>query len=88
MLKERQKERKSTDKGKHLRRIDDGVPFTCAQNPYDSLQKEWAYLLARLRTGHSWLVTHANIHAFKEEDKSECGARETVVHALVDCPKL
>jgi hypothetical protein len=27
-------------------------------------------------------------NGFHEEDKCECKARETVVHVLVDCPKL
>lgn len=88
MLKEWQEEWQSTDKSKHLRRVDGGLPSKRAQNPYDSLQKNRAYLLAQLGTGHSWLATHAKIYGFKEEDKRECSARETAVHFLVDCPKL
>jgi len=45
-------------------------------------------VLVQLGTGHSWLATHARINGFSEEDKCECGARETVVHVLVDYPKL
>ena len=88
MLEEWQEEWQSTDKGKHLRRIDDGLPSKRTQSLYGPLQRNRAYLLAQLGTGHSWLATHAKIYGFKEEDKCECGARETVVHVLVDCPKL
>jgi hypothetical protein len=28
------------------------------------------------------------LHRFREDDKCECGASETVVHVLIDCPKL
>jgi hypothetical protein len=68
--------------------MDDGLPSRRAQRLYDLLPRNRAYLLAQLRTGHSWLATHAKIQRFTEEDKCECGARETVVHVLVDCPKL
>jgi hypothetical protein len=42
----------------------------------------------QLRTGHSWLASHAKLHRFREDDKCECGARETVVHVLINCPRL
>jgi hypothetical protein len=55
---------------------------------YGSLPRNRAYLLMQLRTGHSWLASHAKLHRFREDDKFECGARETVVHVLIDCPRL
>ena len=55
---------------------------------YGSLPRNRAYLLTQLRTGHSWLATHGKLHEFREDDKCECGAAETVVHVLIDCPKL
>ena len=55
---------------------------------YGPLPRNRAYLLTQLRTGHSWLATHAKLHRFRDDDKCECGAPETVVHVLVDCPKL
>jgi hypothetical protein len=88
MIGEWEKEWRSTEKGKHLRRIDNGLPLRRAQRLYDPLLRNRAYLLAQLRTGHSWLATHAKIYRFSEHEKCECGARETVVHVLVDCPKL
>ena len=88
MLEEWQEEWQSIDKGKYLRRIDDGLPSKRTQSLYGPLQRDRVYLLAQLRTGHSWLATHAKIYGFKEEDKCECRVRETVVHILVDCPKL
>jgi hypothetical protein len=55
---------------------------------YGSLQRNRAYLLTQLRTGHSWLASHGKLHQFREDDKCECGAAETVVHVLIDCPRL
>ena len=34
------------------------------------------------------LQTTVMLHRFRDDDKCECGAPETVVHVLVDCPKL
>jgi CO dehydrogenase/acetyl-CoA synthase beta subunit len=45
-------------------------------------------LLTQLRTGRSWLATHGKLHRFREDDKCECGATETVVHVLIECPEL
>jgi arginine utilization protein RocB len=42
----------------------------------------------QLQTGHSWLASHAKLHRFRENDNCECGARETVIHVLIDCLKL
>jgi hypothetical protein len=42
----------------------------------------------QFRTGHSWLATHGKLHQFREDDKCECGAAETAVDVLVDCPRL
>jgi hypothetical protein len=55
---------------------------------YSSLSRNRAYLLTQLRTGHSWLATHGKPHKFREDNKCECGAIETVAHVLIDCPKL
>ena len=83
-----QNEWQSSERGKHLRQIDNGLPSKRAQYLYGPLPRNRAYLLAQLRTGHSWLATHAKVQRFSEDDKCECGAKETVVHVLVDCPKL
>ena len=42
----------------------------------------------QLRIGHSWLATHAKLRRFRDDDKCERGAPETVVYVLVDCPRL
>jgi ribonuclease HI len=34
------------------------------------------------------LVTAGKLHGHREDDKCECGAKETVIHVLEDCPKL
>jgi ribonuclease HI len=88
MMEEWQHEWRSTGKGQHLRNIDDGLPSKRAQRLYGPLSRNRAYLLTQLRTGHSWLATHAKVLRFIEDDKCECGAKETVVHVMVDCPKL
>ena len=55
---------------------------------YGSLPRNRAYLLTQLRTGHSWLATHRKLHRLREDEECECGTKETVVHVLVDCPRL
>jgi hypothetical protein len=45
IFKEWQKEQQSRVKGKNLSRVDDGLPSTRAQNPYDFLQRNQAFLL-------------------------------------------
>jgi ribonuclease HI len=88
ILAEWENEWKASNKGSHLRRIDKELPSIRARRLYDCLPRNRAYLLTQLRTGHSWLATHGKLHRFREDDKCECGAKETVVHVLVDCPRL
>lgn len=88
ILQEWQKEWQTTEKGKHLRRIDDGLPSKHTRKVYGNQQRNRAYIVMQLRSGHSWLASHAKTLRFVEEDKCACGARETVVHVLVDCPHL
>ena len=64
------------------------LPSIHTRRLYGPLPRNRAYLLIQLRTGHSWLATHAKLHRFRDDDKCECGAPETVVHVLVDFPKL
>ncbi len=80
--------RSSSEKGKHLRRIDEALPSTHARRLYDPLPRNRSYLLMQLRSGHCWLASHGKERGHREGDKFEGGARETVVHVLVDCPKL
>ena len=79
---------RTSPKGGHLRRIDKNLPSIHTRRLYGPLPRNRAYLLTQLRTGHSWLATHTKLHHFRDDDKCKCGAPETVVHILVDCPKL
>jgi ribonuclease HI len=88
MLQKWQKEWQTTEKGKHLRRIDHGLPSKHTLKLYGSRQRSRVYTLMQLRSRHSWLADHAKIRSFREDDRCACGARETVVHVLVDCPDL
>jgi ribonuclease HI len=88
ILKEWEDEWKTSNKGTHLRRIDTKLPAIRSRRLYQSLPRNRAYLLTQLRTGHSWLATHGKALRHREDDKCECGAKETVVHILIDCPRL
>ena len=44
--------------------------------------------MVQLRTGHSWLATFAKLFRFTDDNRCVCGAVETVVHVIVDCPRL
>jgi ribonuclease HI len=88
ILKEWEDEWKTSRKGAHLRRIDGKLPAIHTRRLYQSLPRNRAYLLAQLRTGHSWLATHGKSLQFREDDICECGAKETVTHVLIDCPRL
>jgi ribonuclease HI len=83
-----EQEWRSSTKGGHLRKIDNGLPATRTRRLYGSLPRGRAYLLTQLRTGHNWLSTYAKTFGFREDDQCVCGARETVTHVLVDCPEL
>lgn len=78
----------TSQKGKHLKKIDDGFPARRALRAYSSLTRRQTYLLVQLRTGHSWLATFAKLFGFRDDNKCVCGAVETVVHVVVDCPRL
>ncbi|KAI7974041.1 hypothetical protein EIK77_009236 [Talaromyces pinophilus] len=88
ILKEWEDEWKASRKGAHLRRIDGTLPAIHTRRLYQSLPRNRAYLLTQLRTGHSWLATHGKFIKFREDDTCECGAKETVTHVLIDCPRL
>jgi hypothetical protein len=88
IITEWENEWKALTKGRHLRQIDTKLPSKHTRQLYDSLPRNRAYLLTQLRSGHSWLAGHAKLHRFRGDDKCICGGKETVVHVLVDCPKL
>jgi hypothetical protein len=74
-------------KGGHLRKIDDTLPATHTRKLYGSLPRGRAYLLTQLRMGHSWLSTYRKKNRYGDDDRFDCGAQETVIHVLVDCPR-
>jgi ribonuclease HI len=88
ILNEWKEEWTKSTKGGHLRQIDKNLPSIRTRRLYGSLPRNRAYLLTQLRTGHSWLATYGKLHRFRDDDRCICGAQETVVHVLVDCPKL
>jgi ribonuclease HI len=75
-------------KGGFLRSIDSALPGRHVRHLYDSRRKKQSYFLMQLRSGHCWLATHGKKMRKREDDKCECGARESVKHVLMDCPKL
>nr|KMM69067.1 hypothetical protein CPAG_05390 [Coccidioides posadasii RMSCC 3488] len=79
---------KTSSKGRHLKRLDVMLPSIHTGRLYDTLPRNRTYLLSQLRTGHSWLASHGKLQRLCEEDKCECGAKETVTHVLIDCPRL
>ena len=83
-----EQEWKSSKKGGHPRQIDIALPSIHTRRMYGSLPRNRAYLLTQLRTGYPWLATHGKLHRFREDEECECGAKETVIHVLVDCPRL
>jgi ribonuclease HI len=88
ILAEWENEWNGSTKGRHLRQIDSRLPSRHTRRLYDPLPRNRAYLLTQLRSGHSWLATHAKLHRFRDDYKCVCGGKETVSHVLVDCPKL
>ncbi|CAG8891920.1 unnamed protein product [Penicillium nalgiovense] len=83
-----EQEWKSSTKGAHLRKVDGALPARYTRKMYGSLPRNRAYLLTQLRTGHNWLSTYAKKFGFRDDDRCECGAQETVSHVLLECPKL
>ncbi|KAJ5513135.1 hypothetical protein N7463_002687 [Penicillium fimorum] len=82
------KEWNESSTGAHLRQIDNTLPAKYTRRLYDSLPRNRAYILTQLRTGHSWLSTYAKAFRFRDDDLCVCGARESIHHVLLDCPRL
>jgi ribonuclease HI len=79
---------KESRNGSHLRKIDNSLPAKYTRQLYGNLPRNRAYLLTQLRTGHCWLSTYAKLFRRREDDRCVCGARESVMHVLLDCPAL
>jgi hypothetical protein len=78
----------SSRKGGHLRTIESTLPSIHPRWLYDSLSRIRTYLLTQLRTGHSWLGSHARLHQAPGRRQVRVWGQKTVVHVLVDCPRL
>jgi hypothetical protein len=78
----------ATRNGIHLKRIDESLPSKRAMCVYGSPTRHQTYLMAQLRTGHSWLTMYGWGRGFTDDDRCVCGAAETVVHVVVDCSRL
>lgn len=74
--------------GRYLKKIDGTLPNKRALRLYGTLTRHETYLLAQLRSDHSWLSTYGKKRKFVDHDKCACGGVETMVHVLVDCPLL
>lgn len=85
-MQERQNEWWTTEKGKHLHKIDDGLPSDTCRNSTDPIEKQ-SILGSAPNRAFMASLTCKDLQT-REEDKCICGARETVVHVLVDSPNL
>lgn len=74
--------------GQHLRKIDSAIPGPHVRKLYDHLPRHRTSLLTQLRIGHTWLRSYQKRIGKSDSDKCECGAIETIIHVLVDCPRL
>ena len=83
-----QEEWTSSTKGGHLRILDPKLPGKHACKMYYKRSRPEANLLAQIRTGHSWLKSYRKRFRNVRDDECECGARETLAHVLIDCPRL
>ena len=83
-----EREWKQSRNGSHLRKIDNALPAKYTRQLYGNLPRNRAYLLTQLRTGHCWLSTYAKWFRHRDDDRCVCGARESVIHVLLDCPAL
>ncbi|KAJ5624187.1 hypothetical protein N7510_000496 [Penicillium lagena] len=83
-----QSEWRESRNGSHLRKIDNALPAKYTRQLYGNLPRNQVYLLTQLRTGHCWLSTYAKLFRHRDDDRCVCGARESVIHVLLDCPAL
>jgi ribonuclease HI len=78
----------NSPKGQHLRKLDPNLPGKHVHKLYDARPRRQANLLAQIRTGHSWLKSYRKRFGKAQDDICECGARETLTHVFIDCPRL
>ena len=83
-----EREWKESRNGSHLRKIDNALPAKYTRQLYGNLPRNRACLLTQLRTGHCWLSTYAKLFRHRDDDRCVCGARESVIHVILDCPAL
>lgn len=83
-----EREWKESRNGSHLRKIDNALPAKYTRQLYGNLPRNRAYLLTQLRTGHCWLSNYSKLFRHGDDDRCVCGARESMIHVLLDCPAL
>jgi hypothetical protein len=88
MVSEWRQEWRTSKNSQYLKRIDESFPSKRILRLRGEMSRHQTYLFTQLRTGHNWLKSSAIIRRLSGDDTCECGAKETVVHVLVDCPRL
>jgi hypothetical protein len=88
MMEEWKIEWQQSKNGQHLKRLDRDLPSKRVLRLRKGMTRHQTYLFTQLRTGHAWVQANAKLHRLNDDDRCECGARETVTHVLVDCPLL
>jgi len=88
MIREWQQEWQASKNGQYLKRIHEGLPSKHVLRLHDGMSRYQTYFLTQLRLGHNWLKFSAKARKLSDDDKCECGAVETVVHVIIDCPQL
>ena len=88
MIREWQQEWQASKNGQYLKRIHEGLPSKRVLRLHNGMNRHQTYFFTQLRLGHNWLKFSAKVRRLSDNDKCECGAIETVVHVIVDCPKL
>ena len=69
-----------------MKNIDACLPSKRTLHLRGEILRHQTYLFTQLRTGHAWV--NAKLRKLYEDDKCECGAKETFLDILVNCPLL
>ena|SRR5579871_119330 len=88
LIHEWRQEWQASKNGQYLKRIHEGLPSKRVLRLHNGMSRHQTYFFTQLRLGHNWLSFSAKARRLSDDDKCECGAIETVVHVIVDCPKL
>jgi hypothetical protein len=84
---EKRKHFQSRKTGYFARHLDKALPGKHTRKLYNKLSRPEAVLLAQVRTGYCRLNDYLHSINATENNRCECGARETVRHFLLECKK-